>query len=146
MPVYAAPRIPAGITDRLIIDHHRENIVARGIEIRRQIAQKVGIAVLLVADLRAVQIDFRVVINAVEQNDDFFSGKTRGKGEMLPVPAAHRGIIPGRPGRLDKGDGEIVRDVRGCPGGVVKCYNFSPGNGPRLYFPTLIEAHLDAAF
>ncbi len=56
--VNARSGIPAGITDRNIIDEHRENIVARGVKVGRKIAGKAHIAVFLRADGIAVQINF----------------------------------------------------------------------------------------
>ena len=113
------------------------------LEVRRQIAIKADIPESLAADLGAVQVNLRVLINAVKLDDDLLPREPRRQREMFPIPAHGAGIAVCR---AHQRDAHVVRNTRRGPGRIIESRRLRPGNVSGLDFPVFIDPQLDAAF
>ena len=169
MAVNAGARIEVRPAAGQVVHKYGKHIVACGIQVRRQIAIEADIPETLVADLGAVQVNLRVLINPVKLHDDFLPGESRRKSEMFPVPADGAGVaVP----RAHQSDADVVGDAHRGPCGVIESRGRLGGNfcGLRrgslaravgaarrvaarrgscldgLLLPVLVNPQLDAAF
>ena len=124
MPGDAAAGVPPAA--RLLVLHDNGQHVGRmavGVDQIRDVVAVAGVAVGVVADQLAVEIDVRVLEHAVEVQRDLLARHRRREGERLAIPAQAAGEETRRValagiGRL--GDAPVVREREALPPGVVE--------------------------
>ncbi len=97
----AAASVPARIRDVLALHPHGDHVLLAGRpQVRREVVFEIDITIGSAAEMRAVQPDVAVAIDALEAQEDPFPGRRFRQHETLPIPSRAARKKPGRTGEF----------------------------------------------